>query len=139
MAINRLFNRMNLDALGIGASLACAVHCVALPLLAAVLPLAGAAVHYEPLEYLLLGATPVVGLAALYRGYRYQHRRIRPSVLFIIGFALLMAGHFWFPHEWELAGIALGAGLLIAAHIDNIRFCKKCQAKSTPLTAESQS
>lgn len=122
-------NKLNLDMLGIGASLACAVHCVALPLLAAVLPLAGAAVHYEPLEYLLLGATPVVGLLALYRGYRYQHRRIRPSVLFIAGFALLMAGHFWFPEAWELTGIAVGAGLLIAAHIDNIRFCRKCRVK----------
>ncbi|WP_341842376.1 MerC domain-containing protein [Chitinophaga caseinilytica] len=130
-------NRMNLDALGIGASLACAVHCVALPLVAAFLPLAGAALHYEPLEYLLLGATPVVGLLALYRGYKYQHRRVRPSVLFVVGFALLMAGHFWFPEAWELSAIALGAGLLIAAHVDNIRFCRKCRGKeSAPVAAE---
>lgn len=132
MAFSRLFNKMNLDAIGIGASLACAVHCVALPLVAAVLPLAGAAVHYEPLEYVLLGATPVVGLAALYRGYRYQHRRFRPSLLFVIGFALLIAGHFWFPHSLELTAIALGAGLLVAAHVDNIRFCRKCQVKAEP-------
>lgn len=138
MPKNRLMNRLNLDALGIGASLACAVHCVALPLVAAFLPLAGAALHYEPLEYLLLGATPVVGLLALYRGYRFQHRRVRPSVLFVIGFALLMAGHFWFPEAWELSGIALGAGLLIAAHIDNIRFCRKCSVKAAPVAAEVQ-
>ncbi|MGE7773451.1 MerC domain-containing protein [Chitinophaga sp. NPDC101104] len=137
MPNNRLMNRMSLDALGIGASLACAVHCVALPLVAAFLPLAGVALHYEPLEYLLLGATPVVGLLALYRGYKYQHRRVRPSVLFVVGFALLMAGHFWFPEAWELSAIALGAGLLIAAHVDNIRFCRKCRVKeSAPVAAE---
>ncbi len=95
---NRLMNRMNLDAVhrriaGLRGTLRGAAAGGGLP------ALAGAALHYEPLEYLLLGATPVVGLMALYRGYKYQHRRIRPSVLFVIGFLLLIGGHFWFPES----------------------------------------
>ncbi|MBV7528495.1 MerC domain-containing protein [Chitinophaga sp. sic0106] len=121
--IDRLFSRLNLDVLGIGASVLCAVHCALLPLLISALPLLG--LHFTGhglLEYCLLSVSFLAGSVALGRGYWYRHRKVWPLLLFGIGFICLVAGHF-IPlfHDYEGWIIALGAGLLVAAHWGNIR------------------
>ncbi|AWO01308.1 hypothetical protein DLD77_06200 [Chitinophaga alhagiae] len=122
-----LFSKWSLDTLGIGASLVCAVHCVALPLLITALPLLGLEVlENENLEYALLALSFVVGCTALWRGYLKHHRRVAPLVLFAAGFAGLLAGHFLMPENWEPFVIAAGAGLIVWAHLRNIKACRHC-------------
>ncbi|SHL86540.1 MerC mercury resistance protein [Chitinophaga jiangningensis] len=121
--IDRLFSRLNLDVLGIGTSVLCAVHCALLPLLISALPLLG--LHFTGhglLEYCLLSVSFLAGCLALGRGFWYRHRWVLPLLLFGIGFVCLVAGHF-IPlfHAYEGWIIALGAGLLVAAHWLNIR------------------
>ncbi|MCW3487673.1 MerC domain-containing protein [Chitinophaga nivalis] len=120
--------KMNLDTLGIGASLLCAVHCALLPLVLTMLPLLGAALpENEWLEYALLSGSFVIGCLALGRGYFRHHRRIRPLLLFSAGFVLLVCGHFIAPADgWEPLPIAIGALMIIAAHLLNLRGCKQC-------------
>ncbi|WP_291911779.1 MerC domain-containing protein [Chitinophaga sp. CB10] len=121
--IDRLFSRLNLDVLGISASVLCAIHCALLPLLLSALPLLG--LHFTGhglLEYCLLTVSFLAGCLALGRGYRYRHRKVWPLLLFGLGFVCLVAGHFVeLFHAYEGGIIALGAGLLVAAHWINLR------------------
>ncbi|WP_209146092.1 MULTISPECIES: MerC domain-containing protein [Chitinophaga] len=123
-----VFSKWNLDAVGIGASLACALHCALLPLLITALPLLGLEVlENDRLEYGLLAVSFVVGYAALFRGYRRYHRHWWPLLWFTLGFAGLLAGHFLAPEGLEAAIITTGALLIIIAHMLNLQGCKKCR------------
>ncbi|CAL1521313.1 MerC domain-containing protein [Chitinophaga sp. MM2321] len=124
-----ILRRMNLDAVGIGASLICAVHCALLPLLFAALPLLGVELlENEQLEYGLLAGSFLIGCIALGRGYYRYHRRLQPLLLFASGFILLLAGHFWpVATAWAAFIISVGAAAIIAAHLLNHRQCKQCR------------
>lgn len=125
---SNILKRMSLDTVGIGASLACAVHCALLPLLITVLPLLGTHIlENESLEYGLLAFSFGIGSLALGRGYFRHHRRMAPLLIFTAGFALLLAGHFGVAGGyWEPAIIFLGAAGVTGAHLINLRRCKEC-------------
>lgn len=125
---DNILKRMSLDTIGIGASLACAVHCALLPLLITVLPLLGSHIlENEKLEYGLLSFSFVVGCLSLGRGYFRHHRRIAPLLIFAAGFALLLGGHFGIAGGyWEPVVIFIGAAGVTGAHILNLRRCKQC-------------
>ncbi|SEW18116.1 MerC domain-containing protein [Chitinophaga arvensicola] len=123
-----ILKKMNLDSIGIGASVLCAVHCAVLPLMLTVLPLLGSHVlENEKLEYGLLSFSFAVGCFSLGRGYLRHHRRLTPMLLFAVGFALLLGGHFVIDGGyWEPAIIFAGAVGITGAHILNLRRCKEC-------------
>lgn len=123
-----ILRKLNLDTLGIGASLICAVHCALLPLLITALPLLGLEMlENEKLEYGLLAFSFFAGCTALFRGYRHHHHHIRPLLLFSAGFILLLLGHFLAMHFWEPLIITAGALLIVAAHLWNLRECRRCK------------
>lgn len=129
--------KLNLDVLGIGASLICAVHCALLPLLMTILPLLKLEMFTnEKLEYGLMTITLLVGCTSLFKGYRYHHQHIKPLLLFFLGFVLLLAGHFMAEHFWEPVMVAAGALLIVAAHVWNLRECRHCRICSKEQTAE---
>jgi MerC mercury resistance protein. len=120
--------KLNLDVLGIGASLICALHCAVLPLMMTVLPLLGLEMFSnEKLEYALLSCTFLVGCISLFRGYRYHHHTAKPLLLFALGFVLLLTGHFLAPENLEALLISAGAILVIIAHVWNLRECRHCR------------
>ena len=83
--------KINWDALGITASLACAIHCAILPLFLASLPLFGVnIIENQAFEIGMIGLAFVVGIYALWHGYRWHHHKILPILLFSIGIASLM-------------------------------------------------
>lgn len=111
----------SLDRWGIMISSACLVHCLALPLLGAMLPLFAASLPADEWVHpLLLGtALPVTGLALL-RGYR-RHRLARPALLGCLGLGLITAALFSGAHDVE-AVLTVAGGLLVAtAHLLNWR------------------
>jgi peptidoglycan/LPS O-acetylase OafA/YrhL len=123
-----ILKRVNLDALGIGASLACAVHCALLPLLLTILPLLGShMLENKKLEYGLLFFSFLAGSVALGRGYFRYHRRSMPLLVFTAGFILLLAGHL-LPEGsyWVPAAIFPGAAGITGAHILNMRRTRQC-------------
>ncbi|SEK68350.1 MerC mercury resistance protein [Chitinophaga rupis] len=121
----KLLRKLNLDVLGIGASLLCAIHCALLPVLITLLPLLGAhLLENEKLEYGLMACTFVIGCLALFRGYRHQHRQLLPLLLFLAGFAGLLLGHYAMPPLWRPIVITAGALLIIIAHIWNLHKCR---------------
>src|SRR5262245_45490 len=98
----KIMFKINYDALGIAASLACAIHCAVLPLVLTSLPIFGVNIINNVLfEFLMIGLAFAIGFYALYHGYRKHHHRVLPIILFSMGILLLFIKealhqyHFW--------------------------------------------
>jgi hypothetical protein len=81
-----------LDRLAIGASAACLIHCLFLPILAAMLPATSRVldVPEDAHIYVFIAAVPISALAMI-RGYRHHGFPV-PASLGILGLALLAVG-----------------------------------------------
>jgi hypothetical protein len=115
--------KINWDALGIGASLACAIHCALLPLFLTSLPLFGInIINNETFEAVMIILAFGIGSYALYHGYRKHHHSLLPSILFLSGFAFLVLKEFVIHYEtWLMIPAVV---LIIAAHLINYRSCR---------------
>ena len=119
----RMF-KINYDALGITASLACAIHCAVLPLLMTSLPVFGInIINNYFFEYGMISLAFVIGIFALYHGYKEHHHRPFPILLFSGGISFLLLKE-WFQqyHIWLLIPAVL---LIVLAHYLNYRLCRK--------------
>lgn len=120
--------RERLDAVGAAISCACACHCVALPVVAALLPALGLGrLLGGRVEWAFVAATIVVGAASFgplaWRTARAPGRWRVPT-LFVAGLALLLGGRVVESRgddQGADAGVVLGAGLVATAHLANRR------------------
>lgn len=116
-----------LDILGVFISGLCAIHCAALPLLMAFLPLLGLSfLLNETLEKTLLVFAVTLALWSVAQGYKHHHRFILFGVW--LGAALLIGAQWFLHHEVLAIGGALG---LASCHFLNYRFLH------TPITVQS--
>lgn len=116
--------KINWDSLGIGASVACAVHCAVLPLLYTSVPLLGINILHNPwFEWTMIIIALAIGINALRHGITRHHHRYLPLILLLIGFAFLMAKEA--IHEWHTALVIIALGFIVTAHYLNYRFCRK--------------
>jgi hypothetical protein len=115
--------RINWDALGIGASLACAIHCALLPLFLTSLPLFGVnIIHNIFFEAGMIGLALFIGSLALFHGYKKHHHSRLPISLFSIGFVFLLVKQFYIHYAtWLLIPAVI---LIVSAHLLNFRFCR---------------
>ena len=114
---------INWDALGVGASLACAIHCALLPLFLSSLPLFGInIIHNTGFEVGMIVLAFGIGSYSLYHGYKKHHHSLLPLSLFFAGFIFLVLKQFFVQYEtWLLVPAVC---LIITAHILNFRFCR---------------
>lgn len=116
--------RINWDALGISASLACAIHCALLPLFLQTLPLFGFNIIDNPyFEMFMICLAAAIGLYSLYHGWRKHHHRIAPILLFALGMLLLFGKQVW--HEYQLWFLVPAVTLIVFAHYRNFTLCRK--------------
>lgn len=116
--------RINLDAIGITTSLACAIHCAVLPLFFSGLPLFGVnIIHNEAFEAGMIALAFVIGSWSLYHGFRKHHRRILPFALFSLGITLLVFKLFFIHYETWLLIPAVAC--IVSAHFLNYQFCRR--------------
>ena len=114
------------DRAAVVASVACMVHCLALPLIVAALPALAtiltlpAAFHF----WLLAFAIPTAALALL-RG-RSQHGAWWPTVAGAAGLALLATGALMPESAAETVVTVSGSLLLVLAHVANWRLRRAC-------------
>ena len=115
--------KVNWDLLGIGTSLACAIHCTLLPLLLNSLPLFGVdLIEHTGFEILMIVLAFAIGSYSLYHGYLKHHHSLFPYAIFMAGFSLLVLKQFFIEYEtWLLIPAVL---LIVTAHILNYRFCR---------------
>lgn len=116
-------------------SLACAVHCLLMPLVITVLPLLGAAGlgELEPAGHLALTLLVVASaLLGVTWGYR-RHRDLRIVWATAIGLGAYLLGH-WLEDSWYGLGLAvLGALTLAASSFVGARLSHTCRdASCTP-------
>ncbi len=104
-----------LDASAVGLSTLCLVHCLALPILAVSLPLAGALAENEWIHRaLVLIVVPITGLA-IWQAFPKDRVFILGAVL---GVAILLASAFVEAlHDHETLLTTIGALILAGAHI----------------------
>lgn len=115
--------KINWDALGITATVACAIHCAVLPLFLSSLPLFGINIidnlFFEAGMILLAIA---IGGYSLFHGFRRHHHRALPMYIFAAGISFLILKQFFLHYQYWLL---IPAVMFIAsAHYFNWRFCR---------------
>ncbi len=119
----RMNFKINWDALGISASLACAIHCALLPLMMTSLPIFGVElIKNTAFEYFMIFLAFAIGSYSLWHGYRKHHHSFLPLAIFTTGILLLVAKEIW-PSQ-ELWLLLLAVPLIIYAHLRNYRSCR---------------
>ncbi len=116
--------RFNLDIVGMVLSLACALHCLAVPLLLMFGAFTGLHFLADPaIEHtVIFGSIIIAGLSLI--PHYFHHRRKEVLVTATTGFALIFIGHF-FGLAW-LHGLLVAAGgaAVAVSHLLNWRYCR---------------
>lgn len=133
---------------GIG-SFACALHCILLPFVLAILPAMGLAwLGSEYFGGAMILFTIIFGLWAIYEGFK-EHRKCWPLLWFGVGILLLLFSEFYLHdhvfrkevafgntirivwgkgHPMHHYVSACGGFIIVIAHILNRFFCKGCHS-----------
>ena len=125
--LNHLYLRMrfriNWDALGISASLACAIHCAILPMILTSLPILGVNIIQNlAFEYFMIVLAFSIGAYSLWHGYKKHHHSFTPLVVFLVGILFLIAKQVW--HENQIPLLSVAVLLIVFAHLRNFRLCR---------------
>ncbi|HEY0298067.1 MAG TPA: MerC domain-containing protein [Arachidicoccus sp.] len=116
--------KINWDAMGIGASVACAIHCALLPLVLSSLPILGVnIIENKSFEYFMIALAFVIGAYALSHGFRKHHRNLAPLLIFSGGMLFLFAKEIW--HDHALLLLIPAVTLIVSAHYVNFKLCRK--------------
>lgn len=115
--------RINWDALGISASLACAIHCALLPLVMTSLPIFGVEIIKNPrFEYGMIFLAFGIGVFSLGHGYKRHHHSFKPLLIFSAGILLLFIKQAF--HQFEILLLIPAMLLIITAHVNNYKSCR---------------
>lgn len=116
--------KINWDALGITASLACAIHCAVLPLFFSSAPLFGInLINNTIFEVVMILLALLIGVQSLYHGWKKHHHKTLPLILFMIGIILLLMKQIW--HQQQLYFLLPAVAAIVMAHFLNYHFCKR--------------
>jgi hypothetical protein len=119
------FGKLNLDFLGMSASLLCAVHCSVLPLLLTVGLLGGFSwLEHPAVEITFIFSSLMLAWLSLLPGWRRGHGRIEPVLTMLVGFGLIVLAHV-FHEQYEGLLMTLGGLAIAVAHFLNWRLSKK--------------
>ena len=115
------------DKLAIGLSLGCAIHCLSLPVILALLPsLAALQLDNEAFHFWMLIAVLPTSVYALTMGCK-QHKRYRLVIIGFIGLGLLVLalalGEERIGEAGEKMLTVIGAGFVAFGHWFNYRLC----------------
>lgn len=115
--------KINWDAFGIAASVACAIHCAVLPLILSSLPLFGInIIENQGFEFLMIALAFIVGVYSLYHGRKKHHHSYYPMLLFAVGIGLLFIKSVLHSHSLML--LLPAVSLVVIAHYLNYNLCR---------------
>ena len=124
--MKRYFNQELADTTGACLSVACAIHCLAMPLLIAVLPLIGLGfLANERAELVLITGAIGLAIGSLAWGVRH-HRSWRALLILIVALAFIATARTAVEGTFEVVFYSIGAILLASAHLVNRHLCKTC-------------
>ncbi|MBK7884997.1 MAG: MerC domain-containing protein [Chitinophagaceae bacterium] len=123
--------KLNWDALGIGTSLLCAIHCALLPAIASTLPVFGINIINNVLfEWGMIIFACLIGCYALIHGFIKHHKNFTPLLIFATGFLFLVSKqvlHGTLPEYWLLSFAVL---FITGAHYYNYKLCHQSKCSS---------
>ena len=126
--MKRNFNHELVDTTGACLSVACAVHCLAMPLLVAVLPLIGLGFFAtERAELVLISGAIALAIGSLAWGVRH-HRRWRALLILIVAVVFIATARTAVEGTFEAVFYSIGGILLASAHLVNRHLSKTCPA-----------
>ena len=105
---------------------ACAIHCLAMPLLGTVLPLVGLSfLANERVEFILIVSAIGLAIGSLALGVR-RHRNWRAFLVLIAALAFIATAQTAVEGTFEVVFYSIGGILLASAHLVNRHLCKTC-------------
>jgi hypothetical protein len=112
-----------IEGIAVGATIACLIHCLALPLLIAALPVLSSVLPIpENFHLIALGLAIPATAGALFAGYR-RHRLAAPLIAGTVGLTLLALGAIhWGETPLETPVTVVGSLCIAAAHLANWRY-----------------
>lgn len=113
---------INLDAAGIGLASLCIIHCMAMPLMVAAMPILSDVLDLPEAFHLgmVLAAVPLSGFGLL-QGFG-RHGRVLPPILGFAGLGVMIAAVAFASSETgETIMTAAGSVALVLAHLMNWR------------------
>ena len=117
--------RINWDALGIAASVACAIHCAILPLMLGTLPILGIElIDNVRFEYFMIFLAFAIGVYSLWHGYRRHHHSKVPVLIFSAGIIFLVAKQVW--HEFQYWLLPIAILMIVTAHLQSLPRSQSC-------------
>jgi len=115
--------KINWDAFGIAASVACAIHCAVLPLILSSLPLFGInIIENQGFEFIMIALAFIMGVYSLYHGRKKHHHSFYPMLLFAAGISLLFIKSMLHSHNLML--LLPAVSLVVIAHYVNYKLCR---------------
>jgi hypothetical protein len=125
--VNKLL-RSFFDYIGVSISAICAVHCLALPVLAISAPyLIGGLIASEALEWGILLTSATLGITSVVAGH-LKHRSYAPVRYLSVALFALFVGvimHDTNPIAHAIF-MVLGGSLMAATHWANLKLCRAC-------------
>jgi len=119
--------REGVDNAGAFLSMACAVHCVAMPLVVTMLPLVGLGfLAGEPAEYAFIGAV-LLAADSVVSGVRH-HRKWRAFPTLVLAVGIIVTGFMAAEGSFEVILHVTGGVLLATTHLLNRHLCRTCPA-----------
>ncbi|MCY7295382.1 MerC domain-containing protein [Alteromonas sp. a30] len=116
-----------LDKFGIWASSLCAAHCLLLPVLLPLIPLMSASfVAQDWFERSILIISLIAGFWAVFSGFYRYHKQVYPIVSIALG-GMIYWNKDVFGETYEPFTIAVGAMLIIFAHVANLKLCQRAK------------
>lgn len=122
-----------LDYTGAAVSVACAIHCLAMPFLITALSLMGLNfLADEIIEVIFISVSILIALLTFFPAIN-KHHKIQPILIFIFGILILLSSHFFFEDNLFLRSLTvlLGAISITASHLLNHFHTKNCNICST--------
>ncbi len=116
-----------MDLAGMGLSVACAIHCLATPVLLSALPLLGFEfLGHEGFESVMIAAIALLAGFTFINGYR-MHGKKAHLVLGTIGLAVFLLVRPFVDHSLEPYATLLGGTAFVFGHFFNWKWSKPCE------------
>jgi hypothetical protein len=117
---------INLDKIGLTASVLCAIHCAFLPVILTILPIISIGFLMKGyIENVMIASSILIALISLGSAYKI-HQKWLPLVLLLIGLTIIAIVHLFLPENLEPFVLPVGGLTIAVAHYFNWRFSSKC-------------
>ena len=123
--MNHSHDNNKIEKLGFYLSIACAIHCIATPVLITVLPFLGSSFVNHSWEIWFIGGSLILAGTLLYTDFR-KHQNSLPLVLLGASLCTKLMEILWLGDSFEFITGSIGALFIAVAYYFNWKYKKAC-------------